>query len=622
MRTFIHPTQLLAALVLLLGVIPAAGQGDDIIWVRSAGKGSVNSIRFSKSGEYIATGDSAGRLSLYTRDNGTTVRSFSAHASPISTIRFSPRDTQLVATAGTDGMVMEWDIFSGSKAGEFIGGPTASATALDYGTESYWLASGHARPESKIRVWKTATHDIAFTKSGDAARTRAIAFSRIETYLAYVGDAPGVTVHLVAVSKSVQLPMPAAGNAVAFSAISDYLVVAGDDGSIYLWHTSRSWGSTTPPTLMRLEGHRGPVTDVAFLPGDKYLVSSGRDSTVRVWNVSTGVNIYTYHDYPSEQRCVALHGDTIAAGAADGSVILRHLRFGNFQQIPAPVPLAPQAYAIHQSRAPLLLWSSVEGATHYEVQLGTDSLMASGFILDGATTPDTSMQLSELEATTKYFWRVRAVGDGSLSPWSVVTSFTTGTGGPVAPLLIEPADNSGQHPTTLTFRWHAAPASEVYRLQISSYDTLFETDVARDLVVSDTSASVSGLDPFANYYWHVRGDNQIGTGIWSAVWMFGTTEVAGVEQRDDGIAANVDMVVAPNPVHGRVAVRLTLPPAESTVRLRLHDICGELRAKLFESDQAAENETLDFDTSKLSPGVYYLSLEYNGCVRRSMIVVQ
>jgi WD40 repeat protein len=621
MKTSIHHSGLLAALMLLLGMIPAAGQGDDIIWVRSAGTASVNSIRFSKSGSYIAIGDSAGRVSLYTTDNGTTVRSFSAYSAPISTIRFSPRDTQLVATAGTDGSVTEWDVFTGTKAGEFVGTPTASATALDYGTESSYLASGHAQPESKIRVWRTPTHEIAFTKTGDPARTRAIVFGGRETYMAYVGDAPGVTLHTIATSQRTTLTMPTAGNDVAFSSNGIYLAVAGDDGIVYLWN-SGGGGGWIVPTLMRLEGHQGAVTGIAFLASGAYLVSSGRDSTVRVWNTSTGVNVYTYRDYPSEQRSVAVQGETVAAGAADGSVILRHIRFGNFQQLDTPVLIAPPLYSIHQSREPLLVWSAVEGATLYEIQLGTDSIMASGFVINGATTPDTSMKVAQLAPTTKFFWRVRGMGDGSLSPWSNVSSFTTGTGGPVAPALIEPANNSGKHPTTLNFRWHAVPAAATYRLQVSSYDTLFETDVARDLVVSDTSVMVSGLDPYANYYWRVRADNEIGAGIWSPIWIFGTTEVVAEVHRTDGGISKAAMLVTPNPIRGRAAIQLTLPPGQAPVRLRLHDMCGLLRATLFESDEAVEMKSLSFDTSTLSVGVYYLSLEYKGGTRRTMIVVQ
>jgi hypothetical protein len=624
MISFIHRAGLLAALVLMLGVIPAAGQGNDIIWVRSSGTAGVNSIRFSKSGVYIAIGDSAGRLSLYTTDSGTTVRSFYANSTPISTIRFSPRDTQLVATAGINGMVMEWNVFTGSKAGEFVGTPTASATAIDYAPESLYLASGHAQPETKIRVWKTATHDIAFTVPGDPTRTRAIAFSGRETYLAVVGETPGVAVHSIGTSKTLRISMPTAGNAVAFSSAGAYLAAAGDDGNIYLWNSPSGigWGPGSAPTLMRLEGHTGPVTDVAFLPGGTYMVSSGRDSTVRVWNTSTGVNIYTYRDYPSQQLCVAVSGEIIVAGAADGSVILRHLRLGDFQQLSAPVLLSPKAYSVNQSREPLLLWGAVEGATHYEVQLGTDSTMASGFVVNGATTPDTSMQIAQLAATTAYYWRVRAVGDGSLSPWAMVSMFVTGTGGPVAPVLIEPANNTGKHPTTLNFRWHASPAATTYRLQVSSYDTLFVTDVARDLVVSDTSVMVSGLDPYANYYWRVRAENQIGAGIWSPVWLFGTTEIAGEVDRTADDTPDADMRVAPNPARGRTAIQLTLPAKQTTVRLRLHDMCGVLRATLFENYHAGEKNTVFFDASTLSAGVYYLSLEYNGCVRRTMIVVQ
>lgn len=48
-----------------------------------------------------------------------------------------------------------------------------------------------------------------------------------------------------------------------------------------------------------LRGHNGPVYDVAFL-GPKYLMSVSEDTSMRLWDVETGLNkaIYQGHTYP------------------------------------------------------------------------------------------------------------------------------------------------------------------------------------------------------------------------------------------------------------------------------------------------------------------------------------
>jgi hypothetical protein len=73
-----------------------------------------------------------------------------------------------------------------------------------------------------------------------------------------------------------------------------------------------------------LEGHDGAVLSAAFCPGRKILASAGVDSTVRLWNTTTGQLKDTLRGHVQEVRCVAFSpdGTILASGGGDGTVRL------------------------------------------------------------------------------------------------------------------------------------------------------------------------------------------------------------------------------------------------------------------------------------------------------------
>jgi len=94
------------------------------------------------------------------------------------------------------------------------------------------------------------------------------------------------------------------------------------------------------------------------------------------------------------------------------------------QAPPSPSLVAPPNGANDVSTAPTLQWNPVSGAEGYAVQVATDT----GFsvkVFDQVVL-STSVQVSPaLDAGTRYFWRVAAMGEGGISSWSDVWSFTT-----------------------------------------------------------------------------------------------------------------------------------------------------------------------------------------------------
>lgn len=76
---------------------------------------------------------------------------------------------------------------------------------------------------------------------------------------------------------------------------------------------------------MRLEGHRDNIFALAWSPNGDLLASAGRDSTVRLWDITTGTLQATYYD-PASSCFLSLawspDGRYLAAGCTAGPVYL------------------------------------------------------------------------------------------------------------------------------------------------------------------------------------------------------------------------------------------------------------------------------------------------------------
>lgn len=63
---------------------------------------------------------------------------------------------------------------------------------------------------------------------------------------------------------------------------ANWLLSSASDGAILLWRT-KDW-----ELFKTLKGHKGPVYDLAIHPSNRIAISTGEDSTVRLWNLMTG----------------------------------------------------------------------------------------------------------------------------------------------------------------------------------------------------------------------------------------------------------------------------------------------------------------------------------------------
>lgn len=103
------------------------------------------------------------------------------------------------------------------------------------------------------------------------------------------------------------------------------LISSSADLTIKIWDTL---ASSSPRCLKTLHGHDHAVSHLAFLNGkggddasDDRIVSASRDSTLRVWNVSTGYCDRTFSGHDEWVRCVAADDESKILASASGDKV-------------------------------------------------------------------------------------------------------------------------------------------------------------------------------------------------------------------------------------------------------------------------------------------------------------
>jgi len=161
-------------------------------------------------------------------------------------------------------------------------------------------------------------------------------------------------------------------------------------------------------------------------------------------------------------------------------------------------------------------WSSVDGATHYRIQVYLDSSLSNPYINAEISNPNYTAKLMR---ALKCFWKVQSIGNDGDGSWSKLQTFRTLPNPPDKTILQSPADKEisvATNPAVLA--WNPVPGASSYRLQVSdaaTFSTLkFDTSISGNIFKTDSLV----YDKL--YYWRISAKNSGGSGVWSDTWNF------------------------------------------------------------------------------------------------------
>jgi len=149
-----------------------------------------------------------------------------------------------------------------------------------------------------------------------------------------------------------------------------------------------------PGTRYLLTGHTSQVTAADFSPDNRYLVSASRDTTIRLWDLTTGQEIRRFSGHKGDVEAVTFSPDglTILSGAADFTAILWDAASGEqirqFTGHRAPlrsVTFSPDGtlIATADNDGILILWNPATGEVIRRFDAGSTDIWSAKFSPDG-----------------------------------------------------------------------------------------------------------------------------------------------------------------------------------------------------------------------------------------------
>ena len=285
-----------------------------------------------------------------------------------------------------------------------------------------------------------------------------------------------------------------------------------------------------------------------------------------------------------------------------------------------PTLLSPAKYDQSQLSEARLIWNSDPSAYGFAIQVSTDSTFSSTFIENKPEIKDTFFMLKGILASTKYFWRIKAIGLGVNSDFSETFSFQAGF--PGVPILAEPKHATLNVPTDPIFKWMKEPTANSYRFQLATIIQFPIEAMKADTVVTDTIFQISNLDPLKNHFWRVSAINAFGVSLWSNTNGFKTSSVSAVEN-ESGVPTHFELMQNyPNPFNPSSTIRFSLPK-RSLVSLKIYDVLGNEVATLVneEKQPGVYNYELGIRNYELSSGIYFYQLRAGSFVQTKKFIL-
>ena len=177
-----------------------------------------------------------------------------------------------------------------------------------------------------------------------------------------------------------------------------------------------------PPELVLQAGHSQPINQVAFSHDQRWLASASSDHTVKLWDLSSGMEVRTFTGHSDEVRAVAFSPDSrLLASAGDDNNVklwdvssgreLFTLPTGNHPMGVMKVAFEPtgqKLISLNQDRT-VMTWDVATGQHVSEFSAGG----ASGIMYGTDLTPDARYVLSDVSD--------RTIGRDSIEVWDVGT---------------------------------------------------------------------------------------------------------------------------------------------------------------------------------------------------------
>jgi len=293
----------------------------------------VYGLAFIHSGLHLLSGSEDGTLRMWEVDRGESLRIMQGYTLPLFDLAWKPDGAQ-IACAGMDSRVTLWET-ERNTAPRVLNGHIGSVYGVGWSPDGSRLAS--CGLDQKIRFWDPTTGAcvrVLRDPSLDDTLFFSLAWRPDGHFLACGTMLQGVRIWDVSTGlQSRAEDMQASSiRQVAWSSDGMRLVGAGEDGHVYVWNAKGD------RLLLRLVGHQGIVTSVAWSLDNRWIASGSNNydsGELFVWNAHSGEGVCVVAEHPRGISTLAWapNGDQVVSGDSEGKLCWWDVHSGKCVQV-------------------------------------------------------------------------------------------------------------------------------------------------------------------------------------------------------------------------------------------------------------------------------------------------
>ncbi|KAF8840892.1 WD40 repeat-like protein [Paxillus ammoniavirescens] len=261
-------------------------------------------LAFVPGSDLVVSGSHDGTCRVWsTRDSSKMIGDSMFHGWPVyAVVVFG--DGRTIASGGSDGKIVVWDLESGRKVRDWSTGQRSVdflslspdgkmlVTGSDRGMLNFWNPSTGKLIAGPLKLHTASIRSVSFSPDGSK-----IATASFDKTIRVIHNHPGN--ETIRVFEAHDRPV----TSVVWSVDGQRLVSGSVDTTV------KFFNSSTGSLLATCRGHTNTVTCIVVSPNGEVVMSASEDTTVRLWSTSTFQQVAMTRRHPCRVWSLALSPD-------------------------------------------------------------------------------------------------------------------------------------------------------------------------------------------------------------------------------------------------------------------------------------------------------------------------